>query len=148
MKQSEVKVGAIVAIREREYYSEPAALTIASDKPQAHQRWTGKRIDCNSWRDGGVLLSGGAYEMIRKLSQVIPHAEAMAEYRRQKESREAGERARRERNNNASAIRSELQAMAPDGLLVDVSERTMTVTITGKADDARRMFAQVAEVGK
>lgn len=138
----------LVAVRQREYYSEPAALTVASDTPKAYQRWTSKLIDCADWKDGGVLLSGGPYEMTRKLSQIIPHADAVAEYRRQKASRDAGAEARRNRDREASALCAELQAMAPDGLLVAVSERTLSVTVSGRADDVRKLLAKLPEPPK
>jgi len=148
VKASELKVGMLVAIRQREYYGEPAALTVASDTPKAHQRWPGKWIDCADWKDGGVLLSGGPYEMIRKLSQIVPHAEAVAEYQRQRAARDARQAASQRRSTEASALYAELQALAPDGLLVTVSERTLGVTISGSADDMRKLLAACAEVAK
>lgn len=140
MKASNLKVGMLVAVRKREYYQEPAAFTVVSDTPKVRGRWTGALSDCASWKHGGVLIAGDSYSEVRKLSQIVPHAEAVAEYQRQKAVRDAAKAVIREQDRRASALCAELQAMAPNGVLIKVDRRALSVTASGCVDVIRKLL--------
>jgi len=148
MKQSEVKAGMLVAIRRKDYFGEPRALVVDNPNPvRARRTWNGATYVESTWKEGGILLDHGNYREVVKLAQLVPHADAVAEWKQQEERRTAQYKARDERNSIAAALRAELSAMAPRSLTVDVSQ-SLTVTVSGSAEDIRKLLVQAAEVGK